>query len=262
MLKLIAQLRRLYLTGDQRYDDASLERHLRGEHTLSVDLADADGMARAFVIEFRKLPDDGHWSQLCETANALQTELGLPAPAVSVSGGDSYGLWLSLETPVPATRLRELKALLHQAYFAQQETDLDKTAVELPPSLHQASGLWAAFINPGMGASFADDLGLDMQPPVVAQTSFLEGLRSITAKELAHAFDVLGARPGAAEGADARPASTTTTTSRTTSTPARTAASNKAGATPAGLLLEDATIEDIVRHLQERNIEPTLRFLK
>jgi hypothetical protein len=266
MLKLIAQLRRLYLTGDQRYDDASLERHLRGEHTLSVDLADADGMARAFVIEFRKLPDDGHWSQLCETANALQTELGLPAPAVSVSGGDSYGLWLSLETPVPATRLRELKALLHQAYFAQQETDLDKTAVELPPSLHQASGLWAAFINPGMGASFADDLGLDMQPPVVAQTSFLEGLRSITAKELAHAFDVLGARPGAGDGAGtgagAGPASASASISAMTSTPTRTAASNKAGATPAGLLLEDATIEDIVRHLQERNIEPTLRFLK
>lgn len=251
MHKLIAELRRLYLPNDQRYDNAGLERHLRGEQTMRVDLADADGMSRAFVIEFRKLPNDGHWTQLCDTANALQTELGLPAPAVSVSGGDSYGLWLSLETPAPAARLRQLKALLHKAYFAQQEIDLDKTVVELPPSLHQASGLWAAFINPGMGASFADDLGLDMQPPVVAQTSFLEGLRSITAKELAHAFEVLQARDAVAE--EQPPSS---------STPAPTAALRRSGVTQAELLLKDATIEDIVRHLQERNIEPTLRFLK
>ena len=242
MRKLIAELRRLYLPGDRRHDDAELEAHLRGERTIGVDLANGDGLARALVIEFRKLPDDGHWSQLCETANALQTELGLPAPAVSVSGGDSYGLWLSLETPVPAARLRQLKTLLHQAYFAQQDIDVDKSVVELPPCLHQSSGLWAAFINPGMGASFADDLGLDMQPPVAAQTAFLEGLRGITAKELEHAFEVLGTDAGSAASV--------------------TPAAPKAGATPGGLLLKDATIEDIVRHLQERNIEPTFRFLK
>lgn len=243
MRKLIAELRRLYLPDDRRHDDAELEAHLRGERTIGVDLTGGDGLARALVIEFRKLPDDGHWSQLCETANALQTELGLPAPAVSVSGGDSYGLWLSLETPVPAARLRQLKALLHQAYFSQQNIDVDKSVVELPPCLHQASGLWAAFINPGMGASFADDLGLDMQPPVAAQTAFLEGLRGITAKELEHALDVLRNRLGA----DAA---------------ATSASAPKESATPAGLLLKDASIEDIVRHLQERHIEPTFRFLK
>jgi hypothetical protein len=246
MRKLIAELRRLYLLDDRRYSDADLEPHLRGERTIGVDLANGEGLVRALVIEFRKLPDDGHWSQLCETANALQTELGLPAPAVSVSGGDSYGLWLSLETPVPVARLRQLKALLHQAYFAQQDIDIDKSVVELPPCLHMASGLWAAFINPGMGASFADDLGLDMQPPIAAQTAFLEGLRGITAAEFEHALEVLGNRPGGGTGSTA---------------PAAPAPA-KASATPAGLLLKDATIEDIVRHLQERNIEPTFRFLK
>jgi hypothetical protein len=30
---------------------------------------------------------------------------------------------------------------------------------------------------------------------------------------------------------------------------------------PDGLLLKDATLEDIVRHLHEKNIEPTFRFL-
>lgn len=249
MQKLIAELRRLYLPDDRRYNDADLALHLRGERTMSVDLADDEGLARALVIAFRRLPDDGHWTQLCETANALQTELGLPAPAVSVSGGDSYGLWLSLETPVPAARLRQLKALLHKAYFPQQEIDIDQSVVEPPPCLHQSSGLWAAFINPGMGASFADDLGLDMQPPTGAQTSFLEGLRGITAKELEHAFDVLGKRFGADAG-------TTPATAPAAPPPP------KQSATPAGLLLKDASIEDIVRHLHERHIEPTFRFLK
>jgi hypothetical protein len=32
-------------------------------------------------------------------------------------------------------------------------------------------------------------------------------------------------------------------------------------ATPGGLLLKDATLEDIVRHLHAKNIEPTFRFL-
>ena len=43
-----------------------------------------------------------HWDRLCEVANALQAELGLPAPAVSIDGASAYHLWLSLETPVPA----------------------------------------------------------------------------------------------------------------------------------------------------------------
>lgn len=258
MRKLIAQLRRLYLLDDQRYDDAELERHLRGERTISVDLAGDEGLARALVIEFRRLPDDGHWSQLCETANALQTELGLPAPAVSVSGGDSYGLWLSLETPLPVARLRQLKALLHQAYFARQEVpigDVDRTSIELPPCLHQSSGLWAAFINPGMGASFADDLGLDMPPPAGAQTAFLEGLRGITEKEFDHALELLRNRLGVDAGTTVAPVAPVAAAPAAASQP-------KAGATPAGLLLKDASIEDIVRHLQERNIEPTFRFLK
>ena len=143
-------------------------------------------------------------------------------------------------------RFVEIDVLLRKVSLVQQDIDGDKSVVELPPCLHRASGLWAAFINPGMGASFADDLGLDMQPPVAAQTAFLEGLRGITAKEFEHALEVLGNRLGADAG----------TTSPAVPAPV------KASAAPGGLLLKDATIEDIVRHLHGRNIEPTFRFLK
>ena len=44
------------------------------------------------MIPFRKTKgadNEAHWTRLCEVANALQTTLKLPAPAVSISGGDA-----------------------------------------------------------------------------------------------------------------------------------------------------------------------------
>jgi hypothetical protein len=236
--KLISELRRLYLLNDQRYDDESLARHLRGETTLAIDLANADGFTRALVIDFHKAPGEQHWTRLCDVANALQTELGLPAPAVSVSGGDSYRLWLSLASPLTTAQARQFLALLHKAYFEDERINLGHNTLEIPPCQHNATGLWAAFINPGMGASFAEELGLEMQPPVAAQAAFLEGLQSIGDLEFKQALDRLQQKhvitPTTA------PAATTT---------------------PEGLLLKDATLEDIVRHLHAMNIEPTFRHL-
>lgn len=238
MHKLILELRRLYLLNDQRYDDESLGWHLSGETTLSVDLTNAAGLTRALVIDFHKAPGERHWTRLCEIANALQTELGLPAPAVSVSGGTSYGLWLSLASPIPLAQARRFLGLLHKAYFEEEQIDLDRTAVEMPPCLHHATGLWGAFINPGMGASFADELGLEMQPPIGAQTAFLEGLQSIGDAEFAKALELLQQQHASAA---AEPRAPTTA--------------------PEGLLLKDATLEDIIAHLHAMHIEPTFRHL-
>jgi hypothetical protein len=242
MHKLISELRRLYLLNDQRYDDESLGWHLSGETTLAVDLANAAGLTRALVIDFHKAPNEQHWTRLCDVANALQTELGLPAPAVSVSGGTSYGLWLSLASPIPTEQARRFLALLHKAYFEDEHIDLGRTAVEIPPCLHHATGLWGAFINPGMGASFADELGLEMQPPISAQTAFLEGLQSIGDAEFAKALDLLQQKQPAEAAEPHAPAAATKTTTE-------------------GLLLKDATLEDIIAHLHAMNIEPTFRHL-
>jgi hypothetical protein len=88
-----------------------------------------------------------------------------------------------------------------------------------------------------MGASFAQDTGLEMAPPIAAQAAFLEGLRSISAEQFA---EVLGALP--------------------VSLPVVVATAVPAAA-PAGLLLKDATLEDIVKFLHAKNIEPTFRHL-
>lgn len=242
MQKLISELSRLYLPAGVALPEA-LAAHIRGDTTLAVPLTSASGMTRAIMIPFRK-PKSGdeaqHWTQLCAVANAVQADLGLPAPAVSISGADGYGLWLSFEPPLPSTQAQQFLELLGRAYFPDTPIapDAVMVPVELAPCQNQSSGKWAAFIHPGMGASFADESGLEMAPPMAGQVAFLEGLHSIGGEQLRHALAMLQPSPAPAPAAIARPA-----------------------AAADGLLLKDATLEDIVRFLHSKNIEPTFRHL-
>jgi len=112
---------------------------------------------------------------------------------------------------------------------------------QLPPCL-QSSGKWAAFIHPGMGAAFADEPGLDMPPTPAAQLGFLESLRSIAPAQFVQALAKLNQHAGLAPEPVVSP---------------RVAAA--APLASPGLLLQDATLEDIVRWLHARHIEPTFR---
>ncbi|NEX62996.1 hypothetical protein [Noviherbaspirillum galbum] len=259
MEKLIAQLNRLYLPRGEISPDELL-RHLRGEQTTSVSLAAPDRHLRAVMIPFDRMARNDeldHWHQLCAVANVLHADLELPTPAVSVSGNKGYGLWMSFETPMPMERVSRFLDLLRKAYFpdmALPPNVLD-APVEIPPCLNQHTGKWAAFIHPGMGASFAEDAGLEMAPPPAGQVAFLEHLESIGSERFAQALDIL------------QRAIDTHASGVATSTPPVEAASPgkqsaASGSTPADdLLLKDATLEDIVRFLHARNIEPTFRHL-
>jgi hypothetical protein len=239
MQKLIAELTRLYLLDGQQYQGgaltpALLEQHLRGDTAIALPLVSAAGQTRTLVLHFdgaRNGKGEQQWEALCAVANALQNRLGLPAPAVSISGLDGYALWLSLETPVPAAQARRFAALLGASHADGPEA--------LPPCLNPASGKWAAFIHPGMGSSFAEEPGLEMAPPSAAQAAFLESLASISAAQFAQALDTLEqdcAEPAPAVAPAAMPAQP-------------------------GLLLKDATLDDIVKFLHEKNIEPSFRYL-
>lgn len=246
MHKLILELLRLYLAPGVKPEQ--LAPRIAGQAVDAIDLAADDGAVRAIVIPFRKMraAEDRHWTLLCEVANALQAELDLPAPAVSVSGSDGYGLWLSLADPVPAALAQEFVALLHATYFADvnMAPGDHATVVALPPCLNRETGKWSAFIHPGMGASFADESGLEMAPPLGGQVAFLEGLHSIDAAQFDAALTLLRQRQPASGPA-----------------PARTADAGAARRGNPGLLLQDATLEDIVAFLHAKNIEPTFRHL-
>lgn len=257
MHKLIQELIRLYLAPDFPVD--VLAQRIAGTAQGAIDLAAADGTVRAIVLPFRTMRTgavDAHWRLLCEVAHTLQAELDLPAPAVSVSGSDGYCLWLSLSTPVAVAQAREFAVLLRQAYFPDlhMAPDAASTLVALPPCLHPDSDRWAAFIHPGMGASFAEQAGLEMVPPLSAQVSFLEGLHSIDAAQFSAALGSLRQQQAAA-------APSAAPTAAPASAPASASASTPARAAPAGLLLQDATLEDIVAFLHAKNIEPTFRHL-
>jgi hypothetical protein len=223
-----------------------LVQHLLGQAAGAINLTTDDGMTRAMVIAFRKTAGGGdaqHWSQVCEVANALQARLGFPAPAVSISGADAYCLWMSLELPVPAAQAQEFVELLRLAYVPDMDLPADAVSapVELPPCLNRSTGKWAAFIHPGMGSSFAEEAGLEMAPPFAGQAAFLEALQSIGAAQFQHALDMLRKSHRAA--------------------PVVSSPVLEHAVDADGLLLRDATLEDIIRFLHSKNIEPTFRHL-
>jgi hypothetical protein len=262
--KLIGQLSRLFLAPEAVTREV-LAQHIAGQTTLAIKLSTADGLTRALAIPFRKTsgnPEGQHWTRLCEVANALQADLGLPAPAVSVNGANAFYLWLSLGDPVPAGQAQEFLDLLRQTYFAEIELDPDAASapVYLPPCLNPRSGKWAAFIHPGMGASFADECGLEMAPPLAGQVGFLEGLESIDAQQFARVLQKLQ-RPPVAPPVSTAPAIHRSVAEAPAADAPAAAPRVQHAAAADGLLLKDATLEDIVRFLHAKNIEPTFRFL-
>lgn len=216
---------------------------------------------RGIVIPFRKAAggEARHWDDLCAVANALQADYDFPAPAVSVAASGGYLLWLSLEETVPVEQAREFVRLLGLAHPDMTlSADAVGMPIALPPQRDAATGTWSAFIHPGMGASFADESGLDMQPPAAGQLGFVEGLERIAPDRFQAALAALrqahATVPASASASAPAPA------------PAPTAAAGPAprqppGAIPDGLLLKDATLEDIVRFLHAKHIEPTFRHL-
>lgn len=244
MEKLIAQLMRLYLPAGQA-EPGLLTRHLLGEASAPIALTTEAGMTRALVIPFDKAryEEDGqHWTRLCEVAHALQANYGFPAPGVSISAASGFRLWLSFEVPVPASEAQQFLERLRDLAFPDLVVAPDAATrpVELPPCRNPDTGRWAAFIHPGMGASFVDEPGLDMAPPAPAQAAFLEQLETIDPQQFRAALAAL--QPVHAPSPAMPP-----------SLPAAQGAGE--------LLLRDATLEDIVRHLHAKNIEPTFRHL-
>jgi hypothetical protein len=241
MDKLISELTRLYLLPDSPAAQALAQRSAGGP-CAPVSLVSDAGLTRAIAIPFRKAAgeDVQHWERLCTVANDLQADFGLPAPAVSVASAGGFVLWLSLAVPVALADARRFVDGLGRLWpETLPPADVVTAPVELPPCLNGATGTWAAFIHPGMGASFADESGLDMAPPTAGQVAFLDGLDSITDEQFRAALARL--EPAAPM-------------------PQAAAPTRRDDGVPDGLLLKDATLEDIVRHLHARNIEPTFHF--
>lgn len=214
MNKLITQLQRLYFLPGQKlhgpgaadgilntdftsnaFSPKDLALALDSTEILAVQLVSIERMVRTMVVRFERAGDWGLAAQLYE---AVQQELELPAPAVSVSGKDGYCLWFSLADPVALALAAQFLQLLREAYlhelqpaylkFCPDSAASPEAFLNLPPALHPTSGKWSAFIDPGMGSMFVDEPGLGMAPNMDRQADLLVGLKSINTSDFERAL--------------------------------------------------------------------------
>jgi hypothetical protein len=173
--------------------------------------ANADGQARAMVLELAR---PASWQELSRVWQGVQADLELPAPAIAVSGIDSYQLWFSLAQPVPAAQLRGLLESLRRRYLADVKPE--RVSIHPPgtaPPVEAGPERWSAFLTPDLAALFADEPWLDLPPSAEAQADLLSRLQSAKPEAWQLALERLrpaaaeqahGASPPAAGGADPR----------------------------------------------------------
>jgi len=216
MRKLIAELQRLYFLPGQHWqsdagDDSrsgaaiadALARSLDGEFAIELRQPVAAEQVRFMRLNFRKARD---WEAVARVYQAVQDELDLPRPAVSVSAESGFHLWFSLLEPISVESARSFLEALRRRYLAEIPVahieffpgDDSAAGVTLVPALQSASGKWSAFIDPSMGSMFVEESGLDMAPNMERQADMLAALKSIKAEDFARAVELLLA-PVAAE---------------------------------------------------------------
>ncbi len=208
MNRLQQELRRLYLPQPTAGRDADA-----GE----TSLIDAGGQVRALVLELARPAD---WHAVSKVWNGVQADLGLPAPAVAVSGTDGYQLWFSLLEPVPAPQAWAFLDALRVHYLGDVEAERvtlmpAPASASLPHARHAAnvpaprgaSGHWSAFVAPDLAAMFADEPWLGVPPNEDGQSRLLSRLESIQPAGLQQALARLrsAAQPPRPEPAAATP---------------------------------------------------------
>lgn len=171
MNRLQSELHRLYLlsAGDAR-----------------GRLMDEAGQVRALVMELGRPAD---WEALSQVWRGVQLDLGLPAPAIAVSGSEGLQLWFSLLLPVDAARAAAFLAGLQSRYLADvappSRLRLSPSAAgpsfdaALVPAQQLPTENWSAFVAPDLAPVFADTPWLDIEPGVEGQADLLARLQSI-----------------------------------------------------------------------------------
>lgn len=162
---------------------------------------------RAMVLELSRPPA---WEPLSRVWEGVQAELGLPAPAIAVSGTDGLQLWFSLAEPVAPERALQFLAALRQRFMPDVDAGRVRALTQLPqvPAEQGGSGNWSAFVAPDLAPVFDDAPWLDIPPNHEGQATLLAAVAVTKAPLFEAAMGVLGgsgqaevAAPKAAGGA-------------------------------------------------------------
>ncbi|NTV70300.1 MAG: hypothetical protein HGA71_09160 [Azonexaceae bacterium] len=221
MNRLISELTRLYFLPDQEWlswqPDENGERVYMGEgkltpeilaerlmtgSNLGLSLVSSQGMLRTLVICI----DRGcYWEQLAALYQAVQEDLDLPAPAISVSVEDGYQLWFSLAEPVPSQQAQFFLNALRLKYLVDIPLSRLKfrpaieacanaeslSVLPLMQTLTEPAERWSAFIDPTMGSMFVDESWLEMAPNLDKQAAMLAGVESIKSTDFQRVLTLL-----------------------------------------------------------------------
>lgn len=145
--------------------------------------------ARAAVLELARPAD---WSALGAVWRGVQGDLGLPAPAIAVTGSDGFQLWFALADENLAAEALQLLQALCRAYLPGLKpatrlrlwsAAMDGAAPSLPPQ-RAGTEQWSAFVAPDLAPVFSDEPWLDTEPGPEAQAEVLSRLACIGAAPL------------------------------------------------------------------------------
>lgn len=161
----------------------------------------SDGQSRAMVLELARPAD---WALLSTVWQGVQADLGLPAPAIAVSGQDGVQLWFSLAQAVPAMQAAAFLGALRVRYLGGIDLErlrlLPKPDAAAPmqvvhaqpvPAAQGADGRWSAFVAQDLAPVFAEEPWLDMPPNPEGQAELLSRLKSIEPAALRRAMERL-----------------------------------------------------------------------
>lgn len=218
MDRLQSELARLFLprsaaTGARAAHDAAT-------HAL----LDAQGRTRTMVLA---IAARAGWEAISRVWRGCQAELGLPAPAIAVSGTEAFQLWFSLAEPLAPAEARGFLELLCAHFLAEVDprhlqllpapdpsSPGGVTHAALIPAESAQRGHWSAFVAPDLAPLFSEAPWLDIPPGIDGQADLLCRMASIGPEELAAAAAQLrpteDARPGA--GTQTAPEAATSTT--------------------------------------------------
>ena len=223
MNRLIAELSRLYFLPEQEWQSwrdsdkgnrvyveegvlttEVLAERLATESSVGLALVSPIGMVRALVIGFER---GSHWEQVVALCQAVQEELALPAPAISVSVEDGYQIWFSLTEPVPLQQAREFLGGLRRKYLPdisasrtkfrpgieEHVNDVSQRVLPLMQVIKEPVERWSAFVDPSMGSMFIDEPWLEMAPNLDKQAAMLAGVVSIGMEDFLRALSIMQA---------------------------------------------------------------------
>lgn len=160
-----------------------------------------DGHTRVLVLGLARPAD---WPALRAVWQGVQADLELPAPAIAVSGTDSYQLWFSLAQAVALAQARHFLEQLRLRYLPEvapsriamwPQADASSAGPVRPapavPARQEATGNWSAFVSPDLPAVFGEDPWLDMAPGLDQQADLLSRLKPVSPDAWAHALQRL-----------------------------------------------------------------------